>query len=154
MTPLDTREVWLDLRPDAQAFDEVRIVTVPRYKQSGLSGDQWRISADIQLYRKGVMICNRGCGNIQAACVLAGAFHMESCDNGEGYFAGDGIHCDQEGCADLATVRYRKKIGYCRQGHPTEPSRPTYRHFCERHQTRGDCGMDDSDRNYVRENTP
>lgn len=41
-----------DLRPDAQAFDEVRIVTVPRYKQSGLSGDEWRISAAIRLYRK------------------------------------------------------------------------------------------------------
>lgn len=34
------------LRPDAQAFDEIRIVTVPRYKQSGLSGDEWRIHAE------------------------------------------------------------------------------------------------------------
>gem|GEM_PF-6705725 len=40
------------LRPDAQAFDEIRIVTVPRYKTSGLSGDEWRISAMIQFFAK------------------------------------------------------------------------------------------------------
>ena len=44
------------LKPDAQAFDEVRIVTVPRYKRSDLSGDEWRISAEIQFYRNGVLI--------------------------------------------------------------------------------------------------
>jgi hypothetical protein len=40
-------------KPDAQAFDEVRIKTVPRYKTSGLSGDEWRISATIQLMLSG-----------------------------------------------------------------------------------------------------
>ena len=49
------------LKPDAQAFDEVRITTVPRYKMSGLSGDEWRISGKIQLLRKGKVVAEKGC---------------------------------------------------------------------------------------------
>jgi hypothetical protein len=53
------------LRPDAQAFDEVRIVTVPRYKISGLSGDEWRISSHIEFYRKGRKVHERGFGKAE-----------------------------------------------------------------------------------------
>lgn len=149
MKTLDMKEVWFDQRPDAQAFDEVRIVTVPRYKESGLSGDEWRISASIQLWRKGEMIHEDGCRNVETALMLAGGTFLRAIDDGKAYFAGDGIHCDQEGCAALATVRYLKKANYTRsEGIRSECSRPTYRHFCERHQTRGDCGIDDADRNY------
>lgn len=140
-----------DLRPDAQAFDEVRVVTVPRYKESEMSGDEWRISAEMQLLRKGKIIARRYCGTVEVACAILPAFWLESIDDGNGYFAGDGVHCDQEGCSDTATVRYRKVKDYCRAGHMTEPLEPTYRHFCERHKRRGDCGLDDSDANYVEE---
>ena len=143
-----------DTRPDAQAFDEVRIVTVPRFKESELSGDEWRISASIELRRKGEVIWSRSCRNVETACMLLGAFYLEACDDGKGYFAGDGKHCDQEGCSELATVRYLKKADYCRQGHKSEPIWPTFRHFCERHQVRGDCGLDDADANYMREPMP
>lgn len=34
----EPRDLHGTQRPDAQAFDEVRIVTIPRYKESGLSG--------------------------------------------------------------------------------------------------------------------
>ena len=51
MTSLGNK-IWRDLKPDAQAFDAVRITTVPRYKTSGLSGDEWRISAHVELLRK------------------------------------------------------------------------------------------------------
>lgn len=153
MNKLDQRESWLDLRPDAQAFDEVRIITVPRYKESGLSGDEWRISASIQLWRKGEMIAERGCRDVEAAVMLLGGFWLESIDNALGHFGGDGVKCDQEGCAQPATVRYLKHAAYCREGHRTETSRPTYRHFCERHKVRGDCGMDDADRNYTAVNS-
>src|SRR5262245_2008064 len=138
----DEQRVNCALRPDAQGFDEVRIVTVPRYKESELSGDEWRISATIQLLRKGKVIVERGCGTVEAACTLVGGFYMEAQDNGLGHFAGDGIHCDQEGCADAATVRYQLKANYCRSGHRSEPSSPEFRHFCERHKTRGDCSLE------------
>jgi len=63
------------LRPDAQAFDEVRITTVPRYKMSGLSGDEWRISGKIQLLRKGRVVAEKRderCGNV---CSGSPLFH-------------------------------------------------------------------------------
>lgn len=50
------------LRPDAQACDEIRIYTVPRYKTSGLSGDEWRISAVTEFYRKGRSSCGTPMG--------------------------------------------------------------------------------------------
>lgn len=138
------------LRPDSQGFDEVRIVTVPRYKESELSGDEWRISASIQFWRKGKMVCEGGgCRDIEAAVTMLGGEYLRALDNANGYYAGDGIHCDQEGCADAATVRYQLKANYCRAGHKSEPSSPEFRHFCERHKTRGDCGLDDADANYI-----
>ena len=148
MEKLNPREAWHAVRPDAQGFDEVRIVTVPRYKTSRLSGDEWRISASIQLYRKGKLIHERGVRNVEMGCVFAAATYYEAKDNGLAYFAGDGIICDQEGCSAGATVRYRLIHQYCREGHKSDPSLPTYRHFCDRHKQRGDCGLDDADSNY------
>lgn len=149
MKELDQREVNFALRPDAQGFDEVRIVTVPRYKTSGLSGDEWRISGAIQLYRKGKLIHERHVRNVEMGCVFAAAAYYEAQDDGKAYFAGDGIHCDQEGCNAAAEVRYRLIHNFCREGHQTDPHRPTYRHFCERHKKRGDCALEDADVNYV-----
>jgi hypothetical protein len=143
------------LRPDAQAFDEIRIITVPRFKESGLSGDEWRIHAEAQFFRKGELIFSEGCRNVQTACGLLYAWYVKACDEAKGYFAGDGIHCDQEGCSQLATIRYRRKFEYCRDGHQSAPSDVSlYRHFCERHSERGDCAFDDADANYVRVEFP
>jgi hypothetical protein len=141
-------EPWRALKPDAQAFDEVRIITVPRYKQSGLSGNEWRISASIQLWRKGKMIVERGARDIEAACMFVGAFYLDSCDNGLAFFGGEDDICDQEGCSQSATVTYRLKAQYCREGHRTEPHQLTIRKFCDRHKTRGDGALEDADDNY------
>ena len=149
MNKLNPRECWLDMRPDAQGFDEIRIITVPRYKESEISGDEWRISASIQLWRKGQMVHEDGSRNVETACMMVGAVYLRALDDAKGYFAGDGVTCDQEGCSAQATVRYLKKLNYSRDGVSSEPTRPTYRHFCSRHSTRGDCGMDDADRNYT-----
>lgn len=140
------------LRPDAQAFDEIRIVTVPRYKQSGLSGDEWRIHAEAQFFRKGRLIFSAGCRDTKTAAGLLYSWYVQACDEGKGYFAGDGIVCDQEGCSEPATVQYRKLAEYCHSGHKGDPSDVgLYRHFCDGHKTRGDCGLDDADNNYIEE---
>jgi hypothetical protein len=141
------------LKPDAQAFDEVRIVTVPRYKTSGLSGDEWRISASIQFHRKGELIHESDYRNVEMACVFAASEYYRAQDDGKGYFAGQGNTCDQEGCKDPANVVYKLKKEFCRAGHETDPytafdSRPLVRKFCDRHSTRGDCGLEDADSNY------
>ena len=143
------------LRPDAQAFDEVRIETVPRWKTSGMSGDEWRISAVARFYRKGQMIFEEHCRNVQTACGLVYGWYVSGSDDGKGYFAGDGLTCDQEGCHEPATVRYARVKDYCRQGHQSVVFESSaYRHFCEEHKRRGDCGLDDADANYVLEPMP
>lgn len=140
------------LKPDAQAFDEVRIITVPRYKQSEMSGDEWRISASIQFYRKGKLILESGCSSIESAVYLVGARFMEACDNAKGYFAGEGDFCDQEGCSEKSTVTYRVKKEYSRN-RPHEWNRDiddevVIRKFCDKHKRRGDSSFDDCDKNY------
>ena len=137
-------------RPDAQAFDEIRIVTVPRYKESEISGDEWRISAEIQFYRNGVLRHTETYRNIEVACRYVAAEHGRSCDDGKAYFAGEKGFCNQEGCHQVPTVRMQLKATYCRHcGNPhMEGLNPGFREFCDKHKRRGDCGIDDSDSNY------
>lgn len=140
------------IRPDAQAFDEIRITTVPRYKTSGLSGDEWRISARVQFFRKGIVVHESGgARDVETACRFLAYDHARACDDGNAYFAGIDDFCDQEGCAEQATVTYRLKEEFARK-RPTEwhgpPRVETHRRFCRRHSRRGDCGFEDSDANY------
>ena len=138
------------LRPDAQAFDEIRIVTVPRYKESEMSGDEWRISASVEFYRKGeVKHVSGPWRDVETAAKFLAYLHANACDEGKAYYAGEGDFCDQEGCSAKATATYRLKQRYCREGHASEP-RGDFRRFCDRHKTRGDCGLEDSDSNYDR----
>lgn len=142
----------LALRPDAQGFDEVRIVTVPRWKTSGMSGDEWRISARIELWRKGKLIVDKSFRNVETACAFASSVYLSAIDDGQAFFAGDGLTCDQEGCSDPATVFLKLKAEYCRSGHKTDPyehdQRALLRCFCQSHSKRGDCGLEDADSNY------
>ena len=151
--PRETRA----LKPDAQPFDRIEIVTVPRWKESGFSGDEWRISARVIFYRKGRKVHEVDYGrNVEAACNAMGYLHANACDDGKGYFAGEGNFCDQEGCSEPATVTYALKEKFCNEGHPHPIAStrlgvdvPTVRKFCDRHENRGDCGLEDADRNYV-----
>lgn len=138
------------LKPDAQAFDEVRIVTNPRFKESELSGDEWRISASIQFWRKGRLIHETIVArNVETALAHAAYHHSAACDDALGYFAGEGSICDQEGCAAPATVFLRLKKGFNRTGSERRLSiGGEYRAFCDRHKVRGDCGLEDADDNY------
>lgn len=139
------------MKPDAQGFDEIRIITVPRFKESELSGGEWRISARTQFLRNGVVIHEIGA----ARDVAVAAHHLgyrldEAFDNAQGYFAGEGSFCDQEGCCSTETRVFQLKKGYNRDG--TERSLGSggeYRRFCKQHSHRGDCGLEDADDNYV-----
>jgi hypothetical protein len=75
---------------------------------------------------------------------------LSACDNGLGYFAGEGDICDQEGCQNTATVTLEQiKEGCSRCGNVKAPeySRPV-RKFCDRHKRRGDSSLDDMDEHY------
>lgn len=138
-------------RPDAQAFDEIRIVTVPRFKESELSGDEWRISATVQMFRNGVLVReSTGWKNVDRAANFLSRITAEACDEFGGFFAGEKGKCDQEGCSKEATVFYQKKEDWCGSCGKGQSIRGlSFRKFCERHKKRGDCGLDDSDDNYT-----
>lgn len=143
------------LKPDAQPFDNIRIRTEPRYKTSGLSGDEWRISAVTEFYRKGKLVHTTHHGNVEYAVRLLDADYINAVEDGKGFFAGEGDCCDQEGCENEASVTYKLKNRFCHEGHKTE-AMPTIlgedailvRKFCDEHKKRGDCGHEDSDANY------
>jgi len=52
---------------DDDWIDEIKIVTVPRYKTSGMSGDEWRFSARVQLWRKGHLMFERSFSKLHYA---------------------------------------------------------------------------------------
>ncbi len=141
-------------KPEAQGFDEVRIVCVPYFKESDLSGSEWRTRYYTRFYRNGNLIDENCSGHtsLDHAVHLLSHTYAEALDHGRGYFAGEGNYCDQEGCAKLATV-YLEQIktgcGRCGTVKESEYSRP-WRAFCEDHSTRGDSRLDDMDANYVK----
>jgi hypothetical protein len=139
-------------KPDAQAFDEIHIVTVPRYKTSGMSGDEWRISARIELWRKGNKIVEASYRDIATAIQFLPFVYLNAIDEGKAFLAGESDICDQEGCHEQATVIYKLKARFCREGHKSNPyeysQEPLIRKFCQRHSQRGDCRLDDADSNY------
>ena len=136
-------------RPDAQGFDEVKITTMPRYKTSGLSGDEWRISGLCQLLRKGKVVHEFSMSNVENCCKALTGEIMKASDEGKFYYVSEGDFCDQEGCSDKATVFYKLRHDYCNKGekHDIKYGDRT-RQFCSRHSTRGDCGLQDADENY------
>lgn len=137
------------LRPDAQAFDEIRLKTIPRFKESELSGDEWRISTVVEFYRNGELVhTSGGTSNMETMCgFLYSEFHRAISD-GKAYFAGDGVHCDQEGCTSKAAFMYRIKEAYDDRGKRDAIYDGYHRCFCEKHSSRGNSDLGDRDENY------
>lgn len=138
---------------DWEPFDAVYVTTVPRYKTSGMSGDEWRISALVRFYFKGECVFEEGFRNVQTALTrLAALYDDASCPIPDKVIAIEREACDQPSCGDKAVAKYWLKQEFSARGeklHPDEHSSlRAYRKFCERHLQRGDCGREDSDRNY------
>jgi hypothetical protein len=142
---------WRHTHHDYQPIDEVRITTVPRYKQSGLSGSEWRISAKIEYLKKGRVIHEKTTQNVEAALRYSDTWLMQWLESGN-YSAGrTDDDCDQEGCNSKATVTYLLKDRYTRRSgikYPTAGGHGSYVRFCQEHRRRGDCGLEDADSNY------
>jgi hypothetical protein len=137
-------------RPDHQMFDEIRIVTKPRYKQSDLSGDEWRIHAETQFWCKGRLMKIAECSNVHYAVTMLGGEYVRKCDEGRQDIKYEQKYCDQEGCLEphnnekrFLKARYTRTEGLRHSEHSGD-----YRMFCDRHSRRGDCGLDDADSNY------
>ena len=149
-------KMWHKRHSDFECYDKVTFEIVPRYKTSGLSGDEWRQHVEVTFWFKGHAIYNYGARDMQAAAMLFGHHFFEST-----FPISDKIIkleedlCDQPGCTNPPTHRYILKDLFSSRGEKLDKSdgsdRPHYRKFCQKHGTRGDCGLEDSDRNYTKE---
>lgn len=140
---------------DDEYIDEIRIDLVPRFKTSGMSGDEWRVSARVRFLRKGHEVWSRSFLDISTAAKALPWFFTVAGEGASGEFKvltneQELEVCQQPGCVEPAVKLYRfKKIRDCRQsGDMKEPHRELVTAFCARHAHRGDCGMEDCDDNY------
>jgi len=145
---------------DDEIVDEIHITAQLRYKTSGMSGDEWRVGYGIVIKRKGTVLFSRPYSRLKYVIehlpwVMATMFEgdLDGFDKAawNKRVDDDEITCAQVGCSKPATVFYRLKKIFAKNGEGPLPSDLTYvTCFCEEHSTRGDCRREDSDRNYVR----
>lgn len=137
--------------PHDERFDTVTVECEPRWKESGLSGDEYRFSYIVRFFRKGELIIQRSYSRLEWAleAMRPGypadekSFDHEAWDRTKD-------KCDQPSCAKEASVFYERLKPYTKQGQELVKRADflEYRQFCEDHTTRGDCALDDADHNY------
>lgn len=144
---------------DDEIIDEVTFKTIPRYKTSGLSGDEWRVSTMVQLKRKGEVMYERLYSKMEYAVAHLPWLLKTWIEDAEeetqrrwsNRITKDEHTCHQPGCGEPATVYYRLKKEFSREGYEKDLTNyfaEVRRAFCDKHKTRGDCGLEDSDSNY------
>lgn len=151
MMKVQQKELAHKLHPDDEWFDEVKVMTVPRYKTSDLSGDEWRIGIHVQFFKKGVLVAEMSKTNMMAA-LLQSVMYLRECAEFREHVPEEDVYCDQPGCKEKAVSTYMLKEEFSRYGEGPLPPNSTYiwyRRFCTKHLERGDCGREDADRNYV-----
>lgn len=138
---------------DFEFVDAIRIRLVPRYKTSGLSGDEWRQHAQIEFLFKGQVIGETSWRTVEYAVMALGADLLRLGDSGipDEVIALERVKCDQPSCQNDAVGRFEIKREFGRQGEDVVPSNyfRYYRQFCKVHLRRGDCSREDCDDNYI-----
>jgi len=146
---------------DFEFVDRIEIKLVDRWKESEISGDEWRVSAHVTFFFKGVKVGECCFSNMETAMQLLYAGYVDARE-GRGHGEPKDLSlavkdaekgkCDQPGCSAPATVRFRLKRLYSREGFSADANEHGgyYIQFCDKHCERGDCGLEDADANYVR----
>lgn len=147
------KEYWYHVdHPDDERYDTITIETIPRWKESELSGDEYRFSYLIKGIRKGEVIVKKSFSRMEWALQsLPYVLFISSQDKFDAEaLARTRELCDQPTCAEKPTVFYKRLKPYDKFGGELvdHPGRLEYRQFCDKHKHRGDCGLDDSDNNY------
>ena len=147
-------ERWIHVQhPDDERFDKITIDTVPRWKESELSGDEYRFSYVIKAWRKGEVLIERGFSKLDWALKALSYVIYISDDpdkvDGEAYARTQSL-CDQPGCDGEPSVWYKRLKRYTPWGEELadRPGYNEYRQFCAIHKHRGDCALYDADANY------
>ena len=157
--PVFDRPTHVD-HPDDERYDNVTIEIHERWKDSELSGDEWRFSYVVTAWRKGEQIVVSGWSRLDwALMALQHTLNIAPADGDIfNHEAWDRTKdkCDQPGCCEIATIFYKRLKPYTKSGDELVDHswRNEYRQFCNRHTHRGDCGLDDADHNYILIDSP
>ena len=139
---------------DFEMVDEIRISIVPRYKTSGMSGDEWRQHTRIEFMFKGEVIHEAGLNRMEGAIMALGREYLACSDNGmtDAMMKLDDKKCDQPSCQNDAVARFAIKRHTATDGSWLAEDEMShhrwYRKFCKVHLRRGDCSREDCDDNY------
>lgn len=145
------QKMFFKVHPDDEGVDRVTIEVVDRYKESGLSGDEWRVSAVAKFYRKGQLLFEKETATMEwAMMMLAHWWLMVPESSNVPAYRVDGTMCAQPGCDNEPVVTYRLIREWSARGEGPLPDQgfEHRRSFCFRHRTRGDGGLEDADVNY------
>lgn len=138
--------------PDWEAFDEITMRVIPRYKTSGLSGDEWRQHVEIEFFHKGQIVYSAGSSTMEAAILMLGTHFIKQQEPiPERVIEIESETCDQPSCREKAVGRYMPKKLTAKNGDWLDMGDQRlhyYRKFCKAHARRGDCSREDCDENY------
>lgn len=149
--------------PDDEFFDRVEGLMDERWKESELSGDEWRFSKLVRCYSHGVHVATAYGLSLQEAMGRAAVLWRDLIRNGDDdqwTAARTEIdrRCCQPSCEAPWVILYHPVKAYTKSG--SELVRPYHdgndslgwldvRGFCEKHKYRGDCALDDAGHNYA-----
>lgn len=140
--------------PDFESFDRIEFRVVPRYKTSGMSGDEWRQHVQVDFFFKGEKVHEKEFRDMQTALMMVGAAWVKAQEPiPMRVIEIESTKCDQPSCAADAVVKYLLKVETSDRGDYLDPAHRygrKYRQFCKRHARRGDCSREDADKNYER----
>lgn len=94
---------------DDDWFDEINMRTVPRYKTSGLSGNEWRQGVDIDIIRKGHVLYTKRVRDLETAAAWLSWGLIIVREEEDISFPENEKFCSQPSCCELANVVYKIK---------------------------------------------
>ena len=131
-----------------EVFDRINMEVVPRYKQSELSGDEWRQHVEVTFYFKGQIVKSFSCGDMIAASMMLG-WHLINM-SGEQYDEAipdlvrqlEETKCFQPSCCNDGNHKLYLKDLFSNTGERLDKEEKHFNYFrlfCDKHLTRGDC---------------
>lgn len=152
MSDTKVADLWHRRVNDFEWIDKIELSVIPRWKDSHLSGAEWRQHVEVRCFFKGLLVTSFGCSEMKVAVAMIPA-RVFYTDNGASkeWLAREHECCDQPSCSEPPVAFLRPKRLTDRSGSfldPAEQYGTYYRKFCERHKRRGDCALEDADENY------
>lgn len=144
------RLIYID-HNKAERFDRIEIETVERWKDSELTGDEWRFSYVVSFYSHGRKLATLNGFSIEDCLFKAlSQFNTVHTDGALRQFVKE-TFCCQPGCTEPWVVLRHPVQRFTSQGEKLvrDYGEGEVRAFCKKHMHRGDCGLDDNDDNYV-----